>query len=45
MKQPATMHTGPLGSTFHILHAGPETVTGSGHFPNCSVIPGNPPTE
>ena len=27
MKQPATMHTGPLGSTFHILHADPETVT------------------
>ena len=27
MKQPATMHTGPLGSTFHILRADPETVT------------------
>ena len=27
MKPPATMHTGPLGSTFHILHADPETVT------------------
>lgn len=27
MKQPATMYTGPLGSTFHILHADPETVT------------------
>ena len=27
MKQPATMHIGPLGSTFHILHADPETVT------------------
>ena len=27
MKQPATMHTGPLGSTFHILHVDPETVT------------------
>ena len=27
MKQPATMYTGPLGSTFHILHAEPETVT------------------
>ena len=27
MKPPATMHTGPLGSTFHILRADPETVT------------------
>ena len=27
MKQPATMHIGPLGSTFHILRADPETVT------------------
>ena len=27
MTQPATMHTGSLGSTFHILHADPETVT------------------
>ena len=27
MKQPATMHIGPLGSTFHVLHADPETVT------------------
>ena len=27
MKQPATMYTGPLGSTFHILHADAETVT------------------
>ncbi len=27
MKQPATMHTGSLGSTVHILHADPETVT------------------
>ena len=27
MKQPATMHTGHLGSTFHILHADAETVT------------------
>ena len=27
MKQPVTMHTGPLGSTFHVLHADPETVT------------------
>ena len=26
MKPPATMHTGPLGSTFHILHADAETV-------------------
>ena len=27
MKQPGTMYTGPLGSTFHVLHAEPETVT------------------
>ena len=27
MKQPATMHIGPLGSTFHVLRADPETVT------------------
>ena len=27
MKPPATMHTGPLGSTFHILRADPETIT------------------
>ena len=27
MKPPATMHTGPLGSTFHVLRADPETVT------------------
>ena len=27
MKQPATMHIGPLGSTFHVLHADAETVT------------------
>ena len=27
MKQPAAMYTGSLGSTFHILHADPETVT------------------
>ena len=27
MKQPATTHTGPLGSTFHVLHADAETVT------------------
>ena len=27
MQQPATMYTGPLGSTFHILRADPETVT------------------
>ena len=27
MKQPATMHIGHLGSTFHILHADAETVT------------------
>ena len=27
MKRPATMHIGPLGSTFHVLHADAETVT------------------
>ena len=27
MNRPATMYTGPLGSTFHILRADPETVT------------------
>ena len=27
MKQPGTMYTGPLGSTFHVLHAESETVT------------------
>lgn len=27
MKQPATTYTGPLGSTFHVLHADPETIT------------------
>ena len=27
MKQPVTMHIGSLGSTFHVLHADPETVT------------------
>ena len=27
MNRPATMHIGPLGSTFHILRADPETVT------------------
>ena len=27
MKQPVTMHTGSLGSTFHILRTDPETVT------------------
>ena len=27
MNRPATTHVGPLGSTFHILHADPETVT------------------
>ena len=26
MKQPSTTHTGSLGSTFHVLHADPETV-------------------
>ncbi len=27
MNAPATMHTGPLGSTIHVLRADPETVT------------------
>ena len=27
MKPPATMHTGPLGSTFHILRADADTIT------------------
>ena len=27
MKRPATTHIGPLGSTFHVLHADAETVT------------------
>ena len=27
MNQPATTHVGPLGSTFHVLRADPETVT------------------
>ena len=27
MNRPATTHVGPLGSTFHVLHADPETVT------------------
>ena len=28
MNTPATMHTGPLGSTIHVLRADAETVAG-----------------